>query len=79
MITNNLLTSFGLVNGTLGTLYDMVWRSKDDPLISLPCVLWFIPDKYAENGPCQRTPEGQSMIPIIPVQREWKVSSVTYS
>ena len=42
-------------------------------------MLWFIPDKYAENGPCQRTPEGQPMIPIIPVQREWEVGSVTYS
>ena len=72
-------TSFGLVNGTLGTLYDMMWRSEDDPLISLPCVLWFILNKYAENGPCQRTPEGQPMIPIIPIQREWEVGSVTYS
>ena len=79
MITCNLLTAFGLVNGTLGTLHDMVWRSEDDPLTSLPCVLWFIPDNYAENGPCERTPEGQPMIPIIPVRREWEVNSVTYS
>ena len=79
MITCNLLTAFGLVNGTLGTLHDMVWRLEDDPLTSLPCVLWFIPDNYAENGPCERTPEGQPMIPIIPVRREWEVNSVTYS
>ena len=79
MITSNVLTAFGLVNGTLGTLYDMVWRPEDDPLISLPCVLWFVPDNYAENGPCQRTSDGQPMIPIIPVRREWEVGSVTYS
>ena len=79
MITSNLLTAFELVNRTLGTLYDMVWRPEDDPFISLPCVLWFVPDTYAENGPCQQTSEGQPMIPIIPVQREWEVASVTYS
>ena len=79
MITSNLLTAFGLINGTLGTLYDLVWRSGDDPFLSLPCVLWFVPDNYAENGPCQRTSEGQPMIPITPVRREWEVNKVTYS
>ena len=79
MITSNLLTAFGLVNGTLGTLYDMVWHPEDDPLISLPCVLWFVPDIYAKNGPCQQSSEGQPMILIIPVWHEWEVASVTYS
>lgn len=39
MITCSILTSFGLVNGTMGTLHGIVWRPGDDPYTTLPCML----------------------------------------
>ena len=77
MITSNLLTPFGLVNGTLGTLYDVVWRPDDNPLTTLPCLLLFKPDKY--TGPSLFMDGGQPVIPILPIQREWEHGLVTYS
>lgn len=40
----NLLTSFGLVNGTMGTLHEIVWRPSNDPCTTLSFMLLFTLD-----------------------------------
>ena len=78
MLTNNLLTPFGLVNGSMGVLHDIVWLPEEDPLTNLPCMILFKPDKYPADGPCLfRTADGHAIVPIVPIvpiMREWEVN-----
>jgi ATP-dependent DNA helicase PIF1 len=71
MITSNLLTSFGLVNGTLGVLHDLVWRPEDDPFVALPSMILIKPDAYPEGGPSLFMHNNSPVIPILPMTREW--------
>jgi ATP-dependent DNA helicase PIF1 len=71
MLTCNLLTQFGLVNGTMGTLIDIVWHPDDDPLTTLPSMLLFKPDTY--DGPNMFVDtDGKAVVPILPLTRDWE-------
>ena len=49
MITRNLWTSGGLVNGTMGTVYDMVWENGvEDPFATMPAVIPEAVDDYVD-------------------------------
>ncbi len=63
MLTANLWTEVGLVNGTLGTVTDICYESGQGPP-SLPIALTIKFDSY--SGP---TLDGA--VPIIPLRRTW--------
>jgi len=71
MLTCNLPTRFGLVNGTMGTLIDIVWHPDDDPFTTLPSMLLFKPDAY--DGPNMFVDtDGNAVVPILPLTRDWE-------
>ncbi len=49
MIISNLLTNFGLVNRTIGTLHGIVKQPGTDFYTTLPCMLLFTADQYIED------------------------------
>ena len=80
MITSNLLTNFGLVNGAMGVLHGIVWQPGNDPYTTLPCILLFIPDHYPEDGPCLfRDNDNRPVVPILPITRTWEKGSRKHS
>ena len=80
MITSNLLTNFGLVNGVMGVLHGIVWQPGNDPYKTLPCILLFIPDHYPEDGPCLfRDNDNRPVVPILPITRTWEKGSRKHS
>lgn len=72
MIKNNLLTAFGIVNGTMGILHDIIWKPDDDPFTNLPFMILFKPDTYSDNGPHLFLDNGKPIVPIFPITREWE-------
>jgi ATP-dependent DNA helicase PIF1 len=65
MLRSNLWTERGLVNGSVGTVQDIVMRPGDSITNSLPAALIIKWDKYA--GP---TLDGE-VFPLTPVTRFW--------
>ena len=52
MITRNLWTSGGLVNGTMGTVYDMVWEDGvEDPFATMPALVLVAVDEKKSGSP----------------------------
>ena len=78
MIISNLLTSFGLVNGTMGTLLDVVWKTPDQCIKTLPCFLLFKPEKYTGPAFFHNT-DGKPVVPILLIRHEWEVGLQTYT
>ena len=64
MLTINLWISTGLMNGTIGTIIDILYKEKPEHT-SLPTVILVSFDKY--NGPTLINLEGVSVVPIIPI------------
>ena len=80
IVISNLLTNFGLVNGTMGILHGIVWQPNYDPYTTLPCMLLFIPDQYPEDSPCLfRVNDNRPVIPILPITRTWDKRSRIHS
>ena len=79
MVTSNILRSFGLVNGTLGTLLDIIQYPNDDPRTTLPYMLLFKPDKYDGPDLSKDPADDKSVVPILPIRRQWEVGSEIYS
>jgi hypothetical protein len=74
MLTVNLQTETGLVNGTIGTVRDIIFKDDDGPP-SLPIAVMVAFDNY--NGPTITNLEGEKVVPIVPVQRTWMSKSGT--
>jgi ATP-dependent DNA helicase PIF1 len=68
MLTANLWTKFGLVNGSIGYVQDIIFEKEGPPY--LPSVIFIKFDNY--QGPTIRTLDGIEVVPIIPVQRSWE-------
>ncbi len=49
MLSSNLWTEIGLVNGLMGTVVDITWQSGQDPITSLPFAVLIRFDRY--SGP----------------------------
>lgn len=65
MLTSNLLTSAGLVNGAIGTVIDILFEEQGPP--SLPTAVLIAFDNY--NGPSIITPTGINVVLIPPIRR----------
>jgi hypothetical protein len=49
MLTTNLWTKVGLVNSTMGSIHDIAWDTRKDPIASLPSIIMVKFDEY--KGP----------------------------
>ena len=80
MITSNLLTNFGVVNGTMGILHGILWRPGNDPYTTLPYMLLFISDQYPEDGLCLfRDNNNRPVVPILPITCTWDKGTQKHS
>jgi len=72
MLTSNLWTDAGLVNGAIGTVQDILFREDQEPP-SLPVAVFVSFDNY--EGPTIVNLEGKRVIPIAPIRRTWEGKS----
>ena len=76
MLTSNLWTEMGLVNGSVGTVQDLAWDHGQDPSLTLPAVILIKFDEYA--GPdFPNCPPG--LIPVFPVTRQFEYKGASCS
>ena len=68
MLTANLWTKFGLVNGSIRYVQDIIFEKEGPPY--LPSVIFIKFDNY--EGPTISTLDGIKVVPIVPIQRVWK-------
>ena len=68
MLTANLWTEAGLVNGSMGIIKDILFEN-DGPLV-LPIVVFIKFDKY--NRPTITSAEGKEVVPIAPIKCHWE-------
>ena len=75
MLTWNRWTSEGLVNGAMGTLYDLIWdEGVQDPFTIMPVMALVEIDGY--NGPGTIEINGVHVVPIAPTFHQWVVDGV---
>lgn len=72
MLTENLWTERGLVNGALGTVRGLHWSDSDDISKVVPTILVQF-DKY--DGPTELY-EGQKVVPVAPSRRDFAAGNV---
>jgi ATP-dependent DNA helicase PIF1 len=70
MLTQNIWVELGLVNGTTGTVEDVVWKEQADITKDQPQALTAA-DGY--NGPALYTQQdGGKVTPVFSILREWE-------
>jgi ATP-dependent DNA helicase PIF1 len=67
MLTDNIWVENGLVNGSMGTVRDVVWNEGQDPIKDMPTAIMVEVDDY--DGP--KFP-GTNYVPIFPVTRRFE-------
>ncbi|KAF5128363.1 ATP-dependent DNA helicase pif1 [Metarhizium anisopliae] len=78
MLTSNLWQLVGLCNGARGTVYNIGWAPRANPVQDPPCVIMMEFDKY--SGPVfLTTPDGRKIVPILPVDRDFLIGSILCS
>lgn len=73
MLTANLWTKGGLVNGSMGTVHDIMFKNQGPP--SLPAAVFVKFDTY--EGLTIISTEGDNVVPIVPIKRSWEGKSGT--
>ncbi len=68
MLTANLWTEVGLVNGSMGIVYDILFEEQGP--LALPTAVFIKFEKY--YGPTITTTEGDKVVPIAPIKRSWE-------
>ncbi|PKB95962.1 hypothetical protein RhiirA5_242033, partial [Rhizophagus irregularis] len=66
MLTANLWTETGLVNGSMGTVKDILFKEDQGPP-SLPIAVLVSFNSY--KGPTITSLEGERVVPIAPIRR----------
>lgn len=75
MLTWNRWTSEGLVNGAMGTLYDLIWdEGVQDPFTTMPAITLVEMDDY--HGPGSINIDGVHVVPIAPTYHQWVIDGV---
>ena len=69
MLTANLWTEAGLVNGAIGTIQDILFREDQEPPF-LPIAVLISFEGY--KGPTIISLEGTRVVPIAPIRHTWK-------
>jgi len=79
MLSTNLWTERGLVNGALGTVRDIVWAAGATEFRTTPPYVVLVEfDKY-EGPVCRIDTDGRRLAPIFPLSREFLHEGRTYS
>lgn len=73
MLTANVWTQAGLVNGAMGTIQDILFENEGPT--SLPVAVFVSFDKY--EGPTISNSEGVKVVPIVAIKRTWEGKSGT--
>ncbi|GBB93732.1 hypothetical protein RclHR1_22210001 [Rhizophagus clarus] len=73
MLTANLWTKEGLVNGSMGTVHDIMFKNQGPS--SLPAAVFVKFDAY--EGSTITSTEGDNVVPIVPIKRSWEGKSGT--
>jgi len=76
MLTTNLWTKAGLVNGAMGTVQDLLFGEDQGPPF-LPIAVLISFENY--KGPTITTLGGTKIVPIAPIRRTWEGKSGTCS
>ena len=71
MLTANLWTKGGLVNGSIRTVHDILFKNQGPP--SLPAAVFVKFDAY--EGPTITSTEGNLVVLIVPIKRSWEGKS----
>lgn len=75
MVTWNRWTSEGLVNGAMGTVYDLIWDDHvTDSFYIMPAVVMVQVDGC--TGPGSVKINGFHAVPIAPTSHQWKIDGV---
>jgi ATP-dependent exoDNAse (exonuclease V) alpha subunit len=76
MLMANLWTEKGLVNGSIGTIQDILWDTGQDPSVSMPSLLLI---RFSEYSGPDFPIYGSKIVPIFPVTCQFEYKGVPCS
>jgi ATP-dependent DNA helicase PIF1 len=68
MLTTNLWTEQGLVNGSIGTIHNILWDTDLDPSVTMPSMLLV---RFSEYTGLDFDPYPSKVIPLFPIVRQF--------